>query len=49
MNGKGYDINHKISYEINNRKGFINEFYSKGQLLFELEYLNWERNGKGKE
>ena len=42
-NGKGYDI-----YELKNGKGYAKE-YKYGKLSFEGEYLNRERNGKGKE
>ena len=48
-NGKGYDINNKISYELKNGKGFVKEYYYEGQLLFEWQYLNGDRNGDGKE
>ena len=41
-NGKGYEKN-QLKYELNNGKGFINTKYYKG------EYLNGEKNGKGKE
>ena len=48
-NGKGYDQNHNIIYELRNGKGYIREYDSYGCLLFEGEYSNGERNGKGKE
>ena len=67
-NGKGYDENGKIIFEITNGKGFIIEYYnnynnqesldlmeyynrsSLGNVIkFEGEYLNGEKNGKGKE
>ena len=47
--GKIYDnLNNTIS-EINNGKGHIKEFDCNGYLIFKGEYLNGERNGKGKE
>ena len=46
-NGKGY-IKGKIDFEIKNGNGLMRE-YEIGQLIFEGEYLNGERNGKGKE
>ena len=49
-NGKGYDINNnKVIYEIKNGKGLVKEFNLDNELIFEGEYLNGERNGKGKE
>jgi len=46
--GKLYDLNNNI-YELSNGKGLIKEWDNLGFLLFEGEYLNGERNGKGKE
>ena len=46
--GKGYDKNNKIIYEIKGGKGFMKE-YELGELEFEGEYINGKRNGKGKE
>ena len=48
-NGKGFDLNGNIIYEISNGKGYIKEFDGNGELLFEGEYLNGKRNGKGRE
>ena len=45
-NGKGYDNDNNI-YRINNGKGFIKETYF-GKSIFEGEYIDGERNGKGK-
>ena len=47
-NGKGYNISHKLVYEIKNGKGYKKEFdlYS-GKMYFEGEFLNGQRNGKG--
>ena len=47
--GKGYDINGNIIYELKNGIGYIKEYDIDGKLNFEGEYLNGERNGKGKE
>ena len=35
-------------YELNNGKGYVKE-YSYDRLIYEGEYSNGERNGKGKE
>ena len=43
-NGKGYNDKNKIIYELHNGKGYIFE-----NMIFEGEYINGERNGKGKE
>ena len=48
-NGKGYNKNGLIQFEIIDGKGEIKEFYEDGKLKFEGEYLNGEKNGKGKE
>jgi len=49
-NGKGYDQNENVSFEIKDGKGFIKEYEPiGGELKFEGEYINGERNGKGKE
>ena len=48
-NGKGYDINNNIVYELNNGKGYVKEYKICGKLVFEGEYLNGIKNGKGKE
>ena len=47
-NGKGYDENGNIIYEIINGNGTIKEFNCYDNLIFEGEYLNGKRNGKGK-
>ena len=47
-NGMVKDMIHLI-YELKNGKGYIKEYYEEGKLKFEGEYLNGERNGKGKE
>ena len=43
--GKGYDIDGKIIYEIEDGKGYIKELNTHNHLIFEGEYPN----GKGKE
>ena len=47
-NGKGYNADGNIEFEIKNGVGRIKEYYN-GELIFEGDYLNGERNGKGKE
>ena len=44
-----YDYENKIIYKINNSYGLVKEYYNDNSLLFEGEYSNGERNGKGKE
>ena len=46
-NGKGFDEFNNIIYEIKNGNGLIKETYF-GKITFEGEYINGERNGKGK-
>ena len=41
-------MNNKV-YELKNGEGYIKEYNYKGNLVFEGEYLNGKRNGKGKE
>ena len=48
-NGKGYDENGNVIYELINGKGKAKEYNAVGRLIFEGEYLNGLRNGKGKE
>ena len=48
-NGKGYDENGKVIYELINGNGKVKEYDNYGKLEFEGEYLNGKRNGKGKE
>ena len=49
-NGKGYDKNNKIVYELKNGNGHVKEYgYIGNCLVFEGEYLNGEKNGKGKD
>ena len=47
-NGKGYNKDNEIIYEIKNGKGIVKEYNNRGdQLIFEGEYLNGKRHGKG--
>ena len=49
-NGKGYDENGNILYELINGTGKVKEYnVYTGKLQFEGEYLNGKRNGHGKE
>ena len=50
-NGKEYDVNNNLLYELINGKGIVKEyyFYNNNKLKYEGEYLNGERHGKGKE
>ena len=48
-NGKGYDENGKVIYELINGNGKVKEYDNYGKLEFEGEYLDGKRNGKGKE
>ena len=46
-NGKGYNPNGNLTYELKDGKGYIKEYSYDGELIFEGEYLNGEYNGKG--
>ena len=48
-NGKEYDKNGNIIYELNNGNGNVKKYDNKGNLKFEGEYTNGKRQGKGKE
>ena len=48
-NGKQYDINNNTFYEIINGNGFIKEYYTTGDIMYEGSLLNGKRNGQGKE
>ena len=49
-NGKGYNENGNIIYELINGTGKVKEYYwLNGKLKYEGEYLNGQRNGKVKE
>ena len=47
--GKGYDKNGNRIYELNEGNGTVKEYNSNNKLIYEGEYLNGKRNGKGKE
>ena len=47
-NGKGYDDNKNIVYEVIKGNGKVKEYYD-GKLEFEGEYFNGKKNGKAKE
>ena len=47
-NGKGYDEKYNFAYDLKDGKGIIKE-YDYGELIFEGEYVNGRKNGKGKE
>ena len=49
MFGKRYDKNNKIMFEVKNGKGFFKFCYDEDNLDYIGEYLNGEKNGKGKE
>ena len=48
-NGKGFDKNGNIAYELKDRKGFVKEYDYGNHLIFEGEYLNGKKFAKGKE
>ena len=48
-NGKGYDENGSILYEIENGSGFVREYDNEGNLIFKGDYISGKRNGKGYE
>ena len=48
-NGKGFDENGNIIYELINGNGKVKEYDLDSRLEYEGEYLNGKRNGKGKE
>ena len=48
-NGKRYIKNNNIIYELKDGKRKIKEYDYLGQLIFEGEYLNGQKNRKGKE
>ena len=45
-NGKGYDKNGNIIYELINGNGKVKEYNEYGNLTFERENINRKRNGK---
>ena len=53
-NGKGYDRKGNLIYELKNGDGYVKKYYyahifHKDVLIYEGEYKNGEKNGKGKE
>ena len=48
-NGRGYDENGNLVYELRNGAGKIKEFDNNFKLIFEGQYLSGRRNGSGKE
>ena len=48
-NGKGYDGNGDIIYELIKGNGKVKEYDDDGKLRFEGEYIDGKLNGKGKE
>ena len=47
--GKGYDQNGNVIYELHNGNGMVKEYDCLEDLVFEGEYNKGKRNGKGKE
>jgi len=47
-NGKGFDKNGNVEFEINNGKGYIKQYDDNDKLEYEGYYVNGQRNGKGK-
>ena len=49
-NGKGYSPEGKMEYELKDGKGYVKEYhFYKGDLIYEGEYANGDKNGFGKE
>ena len=48
-NGRGFDNKNNLIYELKNGKGFIKDYNHEAKLIYEGEYLNGEKSGKGKE
>ena len=49
-NGKGYDEDGKVAFELNEGNGVVKEFnINTFKLMFEGEYKNGKRNGNGRE
>ena len=48
-NGKGYDLKGNIIYELKNGCGNIKEYNEENFLVYEGEFLDGRRHGKGKE
>ena len=47
QNGKEYNIEGKINFEIKKGNGKGKEYFNDGRLFFEGEYINKERNVNG--
>ena len=47
-NGKGYDENGNVVCELINGKGNVKEFGNFSELLYEGDFVNGKRDGKGK-
>jgi len=47
--GIGYDYEGNVIYELSNGNGKIREYNKRGKLIYEGEFLNGKRHGKGKE
>jgi len=47
--GEGYDDNGNKIYELSNGTGYIREYNENNKLIYEGEYYDGRRNGKGKE
>ena len=45
--GKGYNKNNDLIYELIKGKGYIKDYGYFGKLIFEGEYMNGVKNGKG--
>jgi len=48
-NGKGYDENGNVIYELINGNGRVREYNDDQVLIYEGDYSDGKRNGKGKE
>ena len=48
-NGKMYNIDGRLDFELYNGNGKIKLYDEIGNLIFEGEYLNGQKSGKGKE
>ena len=47
-NGKGFDENRNVIYELNNGNGKVKEYWND-ILYFDGEYWNGKKNGKGRQ
>ena len=48
INGKGYDKDGNIIYELINGTGKVKEYYNNKQLIFDGELLNGKKKWKSK-